>query len=222
MLLDTALGDPDANLADFVGAFGLIECAPTVADLKFDLVRALLEGAAGCLIGDEGAAIGVAFGLAVERQVKIQSGVPFVAIQVRDRQTSGGFLRAIDAPGGHQVHLGLESVGGDADFAARVLELLADVLIIEPGRDSDPDGVLDADFGVNDFELLQVAVVQDDIGVGGEAELDFEIVEALFVGPHGAYPGAFCGEFLLFEPAEVGLGDAAFTGEGASAFGVFS
>ena len=145
-----------------------------------------------------------------------------VPVDVRRGPARGVFLFAIDAGGGHQIHLRLEGVGCHAGLAGRVFVLFAQVLIIEPRRQRDPDGILHADVGVGDFQLFEVFVVENHGGIGGQAERAFEIVERLLVAAHGADPGALRGQFLLFQPAEVRLSDSAFPGQRAGAFGVLA
>src|SRR5206468_6568943 len=69
LFLNTALGEFHTDFADFEISFGLVERAPAVAHLEFDFVGAQLKSAAGLLLGDQRAAIGVAFGFAVQRQI---------------------------------------------------------------------------------------------------------------------------------------------------------
>src|SRR5262245_49782274 len=181
LFLDAALGEFHTDLADFEIAFGLLERAPAVAHLEFDFIGSQLKRAAGLFIVDEGPAIDIAFRFAVERQIQYQPGVPMVAVEVWHCKPGHSYSLAVDSGGGNQVHLRLEGVGGHADLAAGVFVLFTRGLIIEPRRQCDLDRVVDADFGVEDFQSLEIRIRQDDGRVGGQAELDFEIVERLFV-----------------------------------------
>src|SRR5439155_22628375 len=121
LFLHAPFGDFDADFADFVVAFGLVEGAPAVADIEFDLIGLQFEGAAGGLVGDEGGPVGIALGFAFQREIDVQAGVPVVAVEVGYSQAGGGLLFAVEAGGGDQVDLGAEGVGGDADLAPGIL-----------------------------------------------------------------------------------------------------
>ena len=65
LFFDTAFSEFDANLADFVVSFGLIECAPAIAHLQLDVILLLRDGPRGPVAADNRAAVSIAFAFAI-------------------------------------------------------------------------------------------------------------------------------------------------------------
>ena len=171
---------------------------------------------------DESGAVGIAFGLPIQPRIQVQAGIPVVPVNVRHGETGGSFLPAVDADQGVQVELRFEEVGGQSDAPDRIVEAVLEVLVILPRRQRDFDRIVHADLGMLDFQGAEFLVVEDEVRVHRNAQLrQFEIVETPFVVADGVDPVPFGLQFLLFEPAEIGLCDPALSSQCARSLRVF-
>src|ERR1043166_5975208 len=96
LFLHPAPGEIDSNFRDFIIAFGLVEIAPVVAHLQFDLVLGLLELAPGLFVSNQRRAIAIALLHTVERQIDRQSRIPMVTLRVGQRKASSLIRFAVD------------------------------------------------------------------------------------------------------------------------------
>jgi hypothetical protein len=72
-------------------------------------------------------------------------------------------------------------LGGDFDLACGVFDLVAGVPEVEAGDEGGGHGFVERAGGIDDIELSEVGGFEEDGFFDGEAELDFEVVEGLFV-----------------------------------------
>src|SRR5947208_14213270 len=105
LLFNAALGELYADFVYLVVALGLIQRAPTIANLQFDLVFLLLQVALGPFFVDQGGSIVVAFPFSVQAWIEVESSAPVITIDVRYGETRAVFLSAVDADQRVQIKL---------------------------------------------------------------------------------------------------------------------
>ena len=86
MFFDASFGELDANLTDFVGALGLVQGAPTVANLNLDLIFFIGNVPRGLLADDQRRTVIIPLLFAVQPWINRQAGTVSIAPRVGQRQ----------------------------------------------------------------------------------------------------------------------------------------
>ncbi len=154
---------------------------------------------------------GVSLLFFVRIKIELEAGRPVV--EARFEVTVDGI--GADLDGAHEVDAGKEVAGEDLDTAGGVLIPVPEVLQIEPGVDGDSGSILAGEGGVDDLEFFQFIVIEDNAGVDGQAEFDFELIEALEIVLDGIDPGKFATQRGLAEFSQFGLLGPILIDEGA-------
>ena len=99
------------------------------------------------------------FGFAVQAKIdRVEARVPVIALWVRQGETIM-LLAARNVRPGNKIELRFQAIRCQLDFSFAVGVLIERVLIIEPGRQGDFDGVFDRRFGLPNLQLLQFLVI---------------------------------------------------------------